>query len=834
MGAVVIVHEVSLPGRTSTADVAKDFVEQVESSSASSELLRPERLISLHIFWMSYMHSKPSEDVLGLDSNAYLFALAESRDLESERSILTELVFPALSMECKSHSINLNSILFGDGTQRVTHCNVDRNPISKLVEKVRLLRNFKAHRQRCLNAVMVGVIGCAQLLENGADKQVLQDDDETDWVWATAGGCAGYSSNMLHLYSSLSLQEDKCTTPQSDNPGAGARVSNNGVLAMIRRQEFGETDGEFIKHVPVMVRAVFQSDLDNKENFNHLISRVRKVLGEDNSAEYTVNFSHFNQKPLPTHTPDTLRVVQSGVEAFALDVYENLARRFLSARVPAVWSSHAYPWQSREVELQQQGLHRHEEIFFAEKDGQLESILKELISVATSMDLTSPVLVLLDGVSGSGRSALLAKIASTLTSGRERRFVVYLCKPQGCCFDDAVATVTSQLWLQLVGGKHMHMQGHKMKWNLSDLFDVVQRASAKSCNDSSSSYRRVVLIFDGFDDEEQLQISDHLLARPRLFPLVTCLLATHSSHGDVTHVQSEGEGVRLQNRKRLVKSHLHTRVVAMPRLSHTESLQVATNLLSNTHDNAETVVGNCRQHLLHKKEIWRPGYIRCLVQCMRSSSGVQRAEAVMNLAPTRSQALHQLLGLLNDVYGTTTIGALLCSLLSAPGNLDSELRVRHCRPNGHLSDLQYLSIVDALQPYTVLEDFWRDTTLILAEDCWPDVISKYVIPPLDCLERSMLDSLARKSIALLRQRRAAVRVAPEGPDVQRLPTEAESRGGGRHGLYTELPENLGDRLSSFWATMEEEVILRCTSSEVEIFQIILRVIPFNILISNCR
>ena len=76
-------------------------------------------------------------------------------------------------------------------------------------------------------------------------------------------------------------------------------------------------------------------------------------------------------------------------------------------------------------------------------------------------------------------------------------------------------------------------------------------------------------------------------------------------------------------------------------------------------------------------------------------------------------------------------GTLVCALLAAPGSLDSELRSRHCRPAGPLSDVQYLEIVEALEPFLVLEDMWCEGVLLLllvddleirmltyADECW--------------------------------------------------------------------------------------------------------------------
>jgi hypothetical protein len=47
---------------------------------------------------------------------------------------------------------------------------------------------------------------------------------------------------------------------------------------------------------------------------------------------------------------------------------------------------------------------------------------------------------------------------------------------------------------------------------------------------------------------------------------------------------------------------------------------------------------------------------------------------------------------------------------------DAEVRSRHCRPAGPLSDVQYLEIVEALEPFLVLEDMWCEGVLLLLVD----------------------------------------------------------------------------------------------------------------------
>ena len=124
---------------------------------------------------------------------------------------------------------------------------------------------------------------------------------------------------------------------------------------------------------------------------------------------------------------------------------------------------------------------RHEQSFYVEKGGRLENVIGDLVSVASSMDVSAPSLILLEGISGSGRSALLAKVASVFATDAGKQYVLYFWKPPGCKFESALAAMASLLWLQLMGGRCMHKDSNKMKWKISDVFDVIQRASARSC-----------------------------------------------------------------------------------------------------------------------------------------------------------------------------------------------------------------------------------------------------------------------------------------------------------------------------------------------------------------
>ena len=790
-GALVLIHESRMPAGASTTDVVQDFITQVESSDTSAaELLRPERLISLHIFWLSYTYTKPGQHIpieAGLDTRALLLSFAESPDLVAERAVLSELVVPALSMQCKAQSINLTCLIFGGPAPD------DTNHGGTIVGRWQALRAFKAERQSSDNTFVLGVVGNVQHLGVDADtqtvlQQLAESDCEHEWQWAQEGQCPEYSRAMLHLSTALSLND----------PGA---VSTQ-MLAMIRRQDFegNEKSGSFLKEVPANARTVFEAPSKSTAAVQHIVSRIQEVVKKEHVLEYPVGYACFLEKNLVGRPlSDPARVSQNGIEAFALDVYQHLLRG-LSACLPATTVS-AYPWQLRELNLQEQGLRRHEESFFMEKDSQLQGVKDEIISIASSMEMTAPALVLLEGVSGSGRSALLAKVTASLAPDSGKRYVAYMCKRQGSSFGDSVAALTSNLWLQLVGGRHMHLKGNTSKWSLSDLFDVVQRASAHSCNDSSFSYRRVVLVLDGFSAEEQLAICEHLLSRPRLFPLVTCILAT-TLRSSAEGLHKDAREVSLHNRQRLVQAHLHTRVVSMPRLTETEALQVATNLLSLTHDNAEEMIKACKEDLVRKKEIWRPGYIRCLVNCMRGTGGTDTGEdrsgqafpthIIERLPHSRRQVFFRVLETLNRMHGVSKVGTLLCSLLSITGILDSELRMRTCQPKGKLRDSQYLAIINALQPFLVLEDFWRDGSLILTDEFWPDVVRRYVIPPLDGIHESTLNSLALQSVAELRQRQS----------LQKLHEHAEHYGDSFCGLLTELPGELGSKLTRYWANME--------------------------------
>jgi hypothetical protein len=82
------------------------------------------------------------------------------------------------------------------------------------------------------------------------------------------------------------------------------------------------------------------------------------------------------------------------------------------------------------------------------------------------------------------------------------------------------------------------------------------------------------------------------------------------------------------------------------------------------------------------------------------------------------------------------------------------------QPNGRLSDEQFASISQLLQAYMVEEEMWRDGTLTLAQDCWPVIIGKFVIPQLDCLQQRTLDMLAHQAVASLCRARAEAHQTP--------------------------------------------------------------------------
>jgi outer membrane protein OmpA-like peptidoglycan-associated protein len=928
-GALVVVREALLPPRVSTVDIAKDWMQQLEATAAMTtpELLRGERLISLHVSWISCLFSKPPDRAWGQDGRALLYVLAESSDLEAERGILSGIVFPALAMECRFRDVHLDCLLFDGSAQSQQRGHREGASKSQsLVNRTRLLRNHLAERQDGSTVVKFGVVGRVQRIEAEIDAEVLRQDSENNWAWVSAPPFASMSTPLLHVYTALSLHgagdrqaaasaaaqgirralsarkiSFKANSAQLDDggqevlalvssalkglgtmgvdvhghcesvsdgmalslaraqavvdwltasgctnvfrvhahahehpdvgaqmmvriipapgahtmdlPGDGeeedASVPRHGgeaVFAMVRRQEFGEHGdaGEFIKQVPAKLRAAFKPVHETQAAVQHVISRVYEKLGPEGVSEYRVGFNAYGPGDAAgcRRVGASKSVQQTGIEAFALRAYEHAVTSIMAAKAPVV-CRRPYPWQLRELELQQCVQQRHQEVFFAEPSGQLQAAVEELVSIATSMDMTAPTLVLVDGVSGSGRSALLAQVSSSLAPPASKRYLVHYSKPQGTTLGQALPAIVSQLLLQLVGGKHLHVQRHKFKWTLSELFDVVQRCSAQSCHDASSTYRRVVLIFDGFDDAEQLDICEHLLARPRLFPLVTCIVATNSAHNDSGVAQHDADALVVLNRRRMIKSHLHSRVVAMPRLSEAEALQVAINMLTHTHQDPEAVMHICRQHLVRKREIWRPGYIRCLVQTIRCTSGALWTQALDAMPPTRALAFDRLLDALSEMYGALAVGALLCSLLSAPGSLDSELCMRHCKPNATLSHEHFASIMQLLQAYMVEEEMWRDRTLMLAQDCWPVIIAKFVIPQLDCLDQRTLDMLAHQSVASLCRTRAHAQLPPHAQHVG----AGESNGAARAGLAVELPENLGVRLTTYWARLEEEAFV---------------------------
>jgi len=929
-GALVVVREALLPPRVSTVDIAKDWMQQLEASAAMTtpELLRGERLISLHVSWMSCHFSKPPDRAWGQDGRALLYVLAESSDLEAERAILSGLVFPALAMECRFRDVHLDCLLFDGSAQSQQRGQGDgKSKSQSLVNRTRLLRNHLAERQDGSTVVKLGVVGGVQRIEAEIDAEVLRQDSENNWAWVSAPPFVSMSTPLLHVYTALSLHgagdrqvaasaaaqgirralsarkisftansaqlddgsqevlalvssvlkglgtmgvdihghcesaSDGMALSQAraqavvdwltasgcknafrvhahahEHPDVGAQmmvriipapgahtidVPGNGeeqqdasvprqggeaVLAMVRRQEFGEHDdaGEVIKQVPGKLRAAFKPVPETQAAVQHVISRVYEKLGPERASEYRVGFNAYGPGDAAgcRRVGASKSVQQTGIEAFALRAYEHAVTSIMAAQAPVV-CRRPYPWQLRELELQQCVQQRHQEIFFAEPGGQLQAAVEELVSIATSMDMTAPTLVLVDGVSGSGRSALLAQVSSLLAPPAGKRYLVYYSKPQGTTLGKALPAIVSQLWLQLVGGKHLHMETHKFKWTLSELFDVVQRCSAQSCHDASSTYRRVVLILDGFDDAEQLDVCEHLLARPRLFPLVTCIVATNSAHNLAGVAQHEAEALVVLNRRRMIKSHLHSRVVAMPRLSEAEALQVATNMLTHTHQDPEAVMHICRQHVVRKREIWRPGYIRCLVQTIRCTSGALWTQALDAMPPTRALAFDKLLDALSEMYGALPVGTLLCSLLSAPGSLNSELCIRHCKPNGKLSHEHFASIMQLLEAYMVEEEMCRDRTVMLAQDCWPVIIAKFVIPQLDCLDQRTLDMLAQQSVASLCRTRAHAQLPPHAQHL----SAGEGNGAARAGLAVDLPENLGVRLTSYWARLEEEAFV---------------------------
>ena len=91
---------------------------------------------------------------------------------------------------------------------------------------------------------------------------------------------------------------------------------------------------------------------------------------------------------------------------------------------------------------------------------------------------------------------------------------------------------------------------------------------------------------------------------------------------------------------------------------------------------------------------------------------------------------------------------------------------------------------------------------MLAQDCWPVIIAKFVIPQLDCLDQRALDMLAQQSVASLCRTRAHAQLPPHAQL-----GAGDGNDPARAGLAVELPENLGVRLTSYWARLEEEAFV---------------------------
>ena len=56
LGAVVVVRGAGLPARVSPKDIAEDLVRQLDDAGAAQtpELLRPERFLTMHVFWIRW------------------------------------------------------------------------------------------------------------------------------------------------------------------------------------------------------------------------------------------------------------------------------------------------------------------------------------------------------------------------------------------------------------------------------------------------------------------------------------------------------------------------------------------------------------------------------------------------------------------------------------------------------------------------------------------------------------------------------------------------------------------------------------------------------------
>ena len=173
----------------------------------------------------------------------------------------------------------------------------------------------------------------------------------------------------------------------------------------------------------------------------------------------------------------------------------------------------------------------------------------------------------------------------------------------------------------------------------------------------------------------------------------------------------------------------------------------------------------------------------------------QVTTAVNSLASQHSRVFESFTDNLDSIFGASVIGRVMCLLMSV-GLLDRELRSSLCPPNGPLSEGQFLEIRLALDPFLVLEDFWRDDALVLVEDCWPLAINKYIAPPLTCLSPSLRAGLAHETAVFL---------------CKTLVHHCTPHQGHGQALVVSVPDRTTSEESEYWSTMEEDAL--CTDKQ---------------------
>ncbi|KAJ1491689.1 hypothetical protein T484DRAFT_1773752, partial [Baffinella frigidus] len=146
--------------------------------------------------------------------------------------------------------------------------------------------------------------------------------------------------------------------------------------------------------------------------------------------------------------------------------------------------------------------------FVAQEGGLRAGVVEGVMEAAMATGSDAPVVVCLDGAAGSGRSAILAHVASVLSpqqtpkgdsasslqgdsqGGDSQRVVCYVHKAPGEDLGDTVDFLATELFLQLYGGMHVRTRGEVRRLGLGDLADglhKVAQARARGLAAASSS-----------------------------------------------------------------------------------------------------------------------------------------------------------------------------------------------------------------------------------------------------------------------------------------------------------------------------------------------------------